>query len=78
MLKDGSVIAGGQKVYIEGLKALLGREADAIVAQGKTTGEATIIIRGHGDAPTGKIQEVIKACQEAQFEKFALRAEEKQ
>ena len=76
VLKDGSVIVGGQQVHIEGLKALLDREADALIAEGKQAGEATIIIRGHGDAPTGKVQDVIKACQEARFEKFALRAQE--
>jgi biopolymer transport protein ExbD len=77
VLEKGEVIIGGQKVFVEGLKALLGREADAIVATGESQGIATIIIRAHKDAPVGKVQEVIKACQEAGFEKFALRAEEK-
>lgn len=76
VLKDGAVIVGGQTVFIEGLKALLDREAAAISGEGKKIGDANIIIRGHGDAPTGKIQEIIKACQEARFEKFALRARE--
>jgi biopolymer transport protein ExbD len=76
VLKSGAVIAGGQTVFIEGLKGLLAREADAIRAEGKQIADAHIIIRGHGEAPTGKIQEVIKACQEAQFERFALRAKE--
>lgn len=76
VLKDGTVIAGGQSVHIEGLKALLAREADAITAEGKSTGDAHIIIRGHGEAPVGMIQEIIKACQEARFERFALRAKE--
>lgn len=76
VLKTGAVIVGGQTVYIEGLKAILDREAAAISAEGKKVGEANIIIRGHGEAPTGKIQEIIKACQEARFEKFALRARE--
>lgn len=76
VLKDGAVIVGGQTVFIEGLKALLDREAAAISGEGKKIGDANIIIRGHGEAPTGKIQEIIKACQEARFEKFALRARE--
>jgi biopolymer transport protein ExbD len=78
VLKDGAIIAGGQTVYMEGLKTLLANEADAITAQGKTIDEANIIIRGHGQAPVGKIQEVIKVCQEARFEKFALRAKEEE
>ena len=76
VLKDGTIIAGGQSVHVEGLKGLLAREADAIMAEGKATGDAHIIIRGHGEAPVGMIQEIIKACQEARFEKFALRAQE--
>ena len=76
VLKNGTVIVGGQNVQLEGLKGLLAREADAITAEGKTVGEAHIIIRGHGDAPVGMIQEIIKACQEARFERFALRAKE--
>jgi biopolymer transport protein ExbD len=76
VLDKGEVILGGQVVFIEGLKALLGREADAIVAEGKSQNVATIIVRAHRDAPVGKVQEIIKACQESGFEKFALRAEE--
>jgi biopolymer transport protein ExbD len=76
VLKEGAVIVGGQTVYMEGLKALLGREAEGIVAEGKEIKDAHIIIRGHGDAPTGTVQEIIKICQEARFERFALRAKE--
>ena len=76
VLKGGEVILGGQAVQIEGLKALLGREASALHAQNKSEGDATIIIRAHKDCPTGKVQDVIKACQENKFEKFALRAQE--
>ena len=74
--KGGWVIVGGQSVQIEGLKALMSREADAIVAEGKDVSNAHVIIRGHGDAPVGMVQDVIKACQEAKFEQFALRAKE--
>ena len=35
---------------------------------------ATIVIRADRDVPTGKVQEVIRVCQEADFEKFVLRA----
>lgn len=76
VLKDGKVIMGGQPVFMEGLKALLGREAEAIIAEGKEVGDAHIIIRGHGEAPTGTVQDIIKVCQEAKFERFALRAKE--
>jgi biopolymer transport protein ExbD len=77
VVATGQIILGGQQVYIDGLKALLGREAESLHAKGKTEGDATIIIRAHMNCPTGKVQEVIKACQEARFERFALRAQEK-
>ena len=38
--------------------------------------DVTIIIRGDRTAPTGKVQEVIQVCQEAGFEKFALRGKQ--
>lgn len=76
VLESGRVIIGGQTVEIEGLKALMGREAQNLIAEGRQESDATIVVRGHAEAPTGKIQEVIKACQEARFEKFALRAQE--
>lgn len=78
VLKDGTVIVGGQSVQVEGLKGILALEADAITSEGKKIGDAHIIIRGHGEAPVGMIQEIIKACQEARFERFALRAQEEQ
>lgn len=76
VLDTGEVIVGGQTVLLDGLKALLGREAEAIEAEGKKVSDAHIIIRGHGNAPTGMIQEIVKACQQAKFERFALRAKE--
>lgn len=76
VLADGKIILAGQTVFPEGLKALLGREGEALRAQSKSEKDATIIIRAHQDCPTGKVQEVVKVCQEAKFEKFALRAQE--
>ena len=38
--------------------------------------DATVIIRAHKEAQTGKVQDLIKICQENGFEKFALRAKE--
>jgi biopolymer transport protein ExbD len=76
VVEDGYVIVAGQKTPPEGLKSILAREAESLASQGKSTADAHIIIRGHGRAPVGKIQEVIKICQEARFERFALRAKE--
>jgi biopolymer transport protein ExbD len=76
VIKNGNIIVAGHETHPEGLKSILARESDSLTSQGKSTADAHIIIRGHGEAPVGKIQEVIKICQEARFERFALRAKE--
>ena len=35
------------------------------------------VVRAHRKAATGKVQDLIKECQRARFEKFVLRAKEK-
>ncbi len=77
LTKEGSVIIGGEEVYMEGLRPYLVKESDVLALQGRPQSEATIIIRGHKDAKTGDVQELIKVCQQNSFEKFALRAQEK-
>jgi biopolymer transport protein ExbD len=78
IVETGEVILGGQRTFVEGLRALLNREADALAAQGKSESDATIVIRGHKDCPAGKVQEIIKACQDLRFDKFVLRAEKQE
>jgi biopolymer transport protein ExbD len=73
----GSIIYGAeQKLSIDGLKTHLANEAYLLQTREKTPADATVIIRAHKDCQTGKVQEVIKACQEKKFEKFILRAKE--
>ncbi len=74
--QEDTVIIGGEEVSVEGLKPYLDREASLIVSRGKATSVATIIIRGDMDAKTITVQDVIKNCQLAKFEKFVLRAKE--
>jgi biopolymer transport protein ExbD len=76
LTKEGTVIIGGEEVPIGGLQPYLSREANVLRIRGKPLSDATIIIRGHKDARTGKVQELIKECQMSNFEKFALRAKE--
>ena len=76
LTKEGTVIIGGQEVSIEGLSPYLSREADVLRIRGKSTATATVIIRGHKEAKTGKVQDLIRVCQANSFEKFALRAKE--
>ena len=76
LTKDGTVIIGGRDVSIEGLSPYLSREAEVLRIRGESTASATVIIRGHKEAKTGKVQDLIRVCQSNSFEKFALRAKE--
>ncbi len=44
--------------------------------KGVKRAEVTVIFRADAEVPTGKIQELMKTCQEAGFEKFDLRAKQ--
>jgi biopolymer transport protein ExbD len=76
LTEDGQAIIGGEFVPIEGLGPYLDAEASVLALNGKSQTDATIIVRGHRNAKTGKVQELIKVCQEKGFDKFALRAKE--
>jgi biopolymer transport protein ExbD len=65
LTKEGTVIIGGEEIPITGLQPYLSREANVLRIRGKPLSDATIIIRGHKDARTGKVQELIKECQRA-------------
>jgi biopolymer transport protein ExbD len=55
---------------------MLNNEAYLLQTRDLAPADATLIIRAHKDCQTGKVQEVIKTCQEKKFEKFVLRAKE--
>ena len=83
--KEHTGIIRGNEVPIvtppgQGLSALFTREADIVRKKpgAGSPGAATIIIRAHKECETGDVQEVIKLAQAAQFEQFALRAQEDQ
>lgn len=76
LTKEGTVIHGGQEYAIVGLRPLLLKEASILKLQNKKPSDATVIIRAHMDAKTGRVQQVIKICQENRFDRFALRAKE--
>jgi len=77
---DGSVILSGHDpVSVAGLQPLLTREKQLLQARGDQSAQnATIIIRADRAAKTGRVQEVIKACQTTGFDKFALRAKQQE
>ena len=52
----------------------LRRESRNYKEIGKDPKEVTVVIRADADVPTGLVQQLIKLSQEAEFEKFGLRA----
>jgi biopolymer transport protein ExbD len=78
MTKDGDIILHGDTLTMSVMDRRMLREREILKSMGKSPADATIIIRAHEDCATGKVQELIKICQLQQFERFALRAKEKQ
>lgn len=74
--KTGNAIIGGEEVPVKEVKRFLARETAALELNGKSPKDATVIIRGDQFARTGRVQELIKECQLAQYSNFVLRAKE--
>lgn len=72
----GTVIYGPDEMSIPALPTVLRRERSLAESEGRKVADANIVIRADKTAKTGKVQELIKVCQENQFEKFVLRAME--
>jgi len=79
--KSGAIIAGpflfynGENVALEKFRPMLKRER-VVYRQTHPNGpiKSTVVIRADQECPTGKVQELIKLCQEEEFEKFSLKA----
>lgn len=78
-LSSGVVLFGGDRMSAQALRGPLQHE-QAVLASltGRQRHGGTIVIRADRDVPGGKVQEVIRVCQDAGFEKFVLRARPKQ
>lgn len=74
--KTGNVIYGPDEMTIPALPTVLRRERSLAESEGRKVSDANVIIRADKHAKTGKVQELIKVCQENQFERFVLRAME--
>jgi biopolymer transport protein ExbD len=71
------IIFAGDYLSPDQLKAALLREAQIIKTHpDKKVSDVTVIIRADRFAKTGKVQEIIKLCQEAEFDTFALRGQQ--
>ena len=75
--EEGTVILGGVERSIDGAKANLIIEANILKRKDQSPADATVIIRGDANVAAGDVQKLVQICQEAEFETFALRAEEK-
>ena len=77
LTSDDYVIMGADRYPMERLRDALLREKQEI-DRDRSSREATIVIRADREAKTGKVQEVIKICQDTGFDKFALRAKQQE
>lgn len=74
LTRTARVLVGGDEVPLSGVRKILLREKQAIQKASGKFKNATVIIRADQSVKTGKVQELIRACQETGFEKFVLRA----
>ena len=74
--KDVILFAGGELSSLEQLSRALLVEKQILEARDKKVSDTTVIIRADREAKTGKVQEIIQACQELEFLKFALRGKQ--
>jgi biopolymer transport protein ExbD len=73
-LSEPLVFYAGDQVPVLQMGPLLQRERRLYRDTGIAAGEVTVVIRADAEVPTGLVQELIKLSQEAEFEKFALKA----
>ncbi len=77
MTADETILFGGQEMGIEDLRGAIRREATLLKAyKDNRLAEAMVVIRADKRSRTGKVQEVIEACQDAGFDTFALRGKQ--
>jgi biopolymer transport protein ExbD len=78
LTKDGRFLYAGRDMTELGqLRSALLQETQIITRHTtKKLSDVTVIIRADENAKTGLVQEVIQACQELEFEKFALRGKQ--
>ena len=78
LTKQGTVLFVGRDLSLPELRPLLWKERNTVKAQGGEPSQVTVIIRADRYAKAGRVQELIKLCQDTHFEKFALRAKQEE
>ena len=76
--KDNLVLFNGDKYEVAAMRPHLLKEKQLLERDGKSAKEAHVIIRADARTTTGKVQELIKLCQDKAlgFEQFSLRAKQ--
>jgi biopolymer transport protein ExbD len=74
--KTGAVYIIGDEVPMDKIRPYLQREVQLLERQNKDKANTTVIIRGDAEVAAGKIQQLIKNCQDVGFERFSLRAKQ--
>ena len=74
---EGNIIWQGELTPLNNVRRHLEDESEAMRLNNKTPADATVIIRADAKVATGKVQDLIRICQESRFERFHLRAQEK-
>ncbi len=78
LTRQGTIFFGGEEIpSVAGVESYLVREANIMTRKGQSPTEATVIIRADAAAKAGHVRQLIQICQNARFEKFNLRAEER-
>ena len=80
LTKNGTVLFAGDEVPVGPLleRRLLTERQILERTANKSPSMVTVIIRADADAQTGEIQEIIQLCQKMGFEKFVLRARQRE
>ncbi len=78
LTKDAECLYAGRPYSLSEIEPVLAREVRRKENEGKSVSDMTVIIRAHKEVATGKVQELIRICQEARYINFVLRAKEKQ
>jgi biopolymer transport protein ExbD len=73
---DPFIFYSNLNVLLPNFKLQLDFEKQNYLDTGVNPKDVTIIIRADAEVPTGQVQELIKKCQESDFEKFSLRAQQ--
>ena len=76
LTKSGTVLITGDEIPVDRVKSYLHREVALLERQQREKAETTVIVRADARRQTGKVQELIKQCQEVGFEKFSLKAKQ--